>query len=614
MKTFLPRIYFPYLLLLLFLCSCSPLMKQLSQEDPASLYNAALAQENTGNLDGAYEAYLYLWKTFPKHELAPKALYNAASITARNDPTGAAKLYLSFIKSYPHSELLPKVKTILLKQYINEKGYMDAQHLFTEIYAKTRAPEMFQQGLDISMGLIESKQYSKALQTIAMIYPLSDEHLRDRLFNLWSSAVEEIDQVDVLAELEPATSDNQLLEVLLTRQANLYKDQEELDIAARIMERIRNKSMQSSPRGHTTKNTIGVVVPLTGKWESVGQKILKGVEHASRVFSDNDTPNVEYVIKDYGSDENAIAGIINDLDKYHDVISIIGPIGEVAGGICCNEAQARGIPSFMFTGGEIESAHESYCFRNFISVDIQVTTLLEVARDLNIKRFAILYPSDHFGNIFTSLFIRNAPQYEIEIVRQVGYSTHLVDFKEAVNNLISHLEKPVPDETTDTGQNDLMIEPDFDALLIPDTAINAAMIASYLPYFSIEEVRLFGPTLWDTPDFIRIGGKYVDNAIFVSGFFIHSQLDFVQEFNNNFYYTFGYNPSVWEAGAYDTAVILQNLLEGEEHTRESLREQIVSLKDYPGLTGSTSFYSDGSIDKVIYVLTVKGSTIHEIVP
>jgi len=589
-------------------------MKQLSQEDPASLYNAALAQENTGNLDGAYEAYLYLWKTFPKHELAPKALYNAASITARNDPTGAAKLYLSFIKSYPHSELLPKVKTILLKQYINEKGYMDAQHLFTEIYAKTRAPEMFQQGLDISMGLIESKQYSKALQTIAMIYPLSDEHLRDRLFNLWSSAVEEIDQVDVLAELEPATSDNQLLEVLLTRQANLYKDQEELDIAARIMERIRNKSMQSSPRGHTTKNTIGVVVPLTGKWESVGQKILKGVEHASRVFSDNDTPNVEYVIKDYGSDENAIAGIINDLDKYHDVISIIGPIGEVAGGICCNEAQARGIPSFMFTGGEIESAHESYCFRNFISVDIQVTTLLEVARDLNIKRFAILYPSDHFGNIFTSLFIRNAPQYEIEIVRQVGYSTHLVDFKEAVNNLISHLEKPVPDETTDTGQNDLMIEPDFDALLIPDTAINAAMIASYLPYFSIEEVRLFGPTLWDTPDFIRIGGKYVDNAIFVSGFFIHSQLDFVQEFNNNFYYTFGYNPSVWEAGAYDTAVILQNLLEGEEHTRESLREQIVSLKDYPGLTGSTSFYSDGSIDKVIYVLTVKGSTIHEIVP
>ena len=41
---------------------------------------------------------------------------------------------------------------------------------------------------------------------------------------------------------------------------------------------------------------------------------------------------------------------------------------------------------------------------------------------------------------------------------------------------------------------------------------------------------------------------------------------------------------------------------------------IATVKDYPGLTGVTSFYQDGSVDKAIYVLTVKGSNIYEIVP
>ncbi len=104
----------------------------------------------------------------------------------------------------------------------------------------------------------------------------------------------------------------------------------------------------------------------------------------------------------------------------------------------------------------------------------------------------------------------------------------------------------------------------------------------------------------------------MDGAIFVSGFFLKSRLDFVQEFNDSFYYTFGYNPSVWEACAYDTASILQNLLTGEVHTRDSLRERIGTIEEYPGVTGSTTFYSDGTARKDIFVLTVRGRNIIEI--
>ncbi|HPJ94702.1 MAG TPA: ABC transporter substrate-binding protein [Deltaproteobacteria bacterium] len=600
------------------LSACAPTMQQIPTEDPTTLYNTALAQKTAGDLDGAAQAFIRLWKKYPKDDLAPKALYTAASIKAQTNPSQAVNLYRSFIEAYPDSVLLPKVNRELLDLYIREQNYTDGSRLFMDMYSSNRVTEMVLPGIDLSLGLVETKEYFTALEIIAMIYPLADEESSGMLLNLWSSTLEDIDQVEMLAKLENITQDHQLIELLLARQARLYLEQEDQNVAARIMDRLRNKAMQAPTAEPSARKTIGVVIPLSGKWEAVGQKALKGVEFASRVFSKDNTPNIEYIIRDYGSDESTIAGIIEELDREHDVISIIGPIGESAGSISCAEAKSRGIPTFMFTRGDIVSGDESYCFRNFVSVDIQVKTLLQVASDLNITRFAILSPTDHFGNIFADLFIENAPEYGIEIIRQVDYSPQLVDFKDAVNNLIADIPRETPEEPQDqtAGEEteELKIEPDFDALLIPDTAINAAMIASYLPYFGIEGVRLFGPTLWDTPDFIRVGGKYVDEAIFVSGFFLNSQLGFVQDFTNAFYYTFGYSPSVWEASAYDTASILQNLLEGEIHTRESLRRQIATVKDYPGLTGVTSFYRDGSVDKAIYVLTVKGSNIYEIVP
>jgi branched-chain amino acid transport system substrate-binding protein len=618
-NTALERLFL-YVAALMVLCACAPSMQQLPTEDPKTLFNAALAQKSSGNLDSAYQTFLHIWKKYPEDDLAPKALYNAASIIASTESEKAAELYRSFIKSYPRSELLSKVQKELLANYIKHKKFLDASEIYVNIFTGDKRPEMISSGTEIALGLVETDKPLPALKIIAMIYNHSDPESQDMLFELWNSTVEDIDQVEMLAELENTTQESQLLEVLLARETRLYLEQEDQGIADRIMDRLRSKSMQAPTKETAGKNTIGVMVPLSGKWEAVGQKVLKGVAFASKVFSNDKTPNVEYVIRDYGNEEDAITEIIEELDREHDVISIIGPIGETAGGIACKEAQARGIPSFMFTGGDIAPSEESYCFRNFVSVDIQVETLLQVASDMNITRFAILYPFDHFGNIFTNLFINNAPEYGIEIVRQVGYSPQLVDFKEAVNTLIADLPQQIPDETEEglpeeeDGGKEVIIEPDFDALLIPDTAINAAMIATYLPYFSIEGVSLFGPTLWDSPDFLRVGGKYVDGAIFVSGFFINSELEFVQDFNNTFYYTFGYSPSVWEASAYDTAIILQNLMEGELHTRQSLREQIATIKGYPGLTGATSFYHDGSVNKSIYVLTIRGSNIFEIVP
>jgi ABC-type branched-subunit amino acid transport system substrate-binding protein len=120
--------------------------------------------------------------------------------------------------------------------------------------------------------------------------------------------------------------------------------------------------------------------------------------------------------------------------------------------------------------------------------------------------------------------------------------------------------------------------------------------------------------LWDTPEFIKVGNRYVENAVFLSGFFNRSVISEVQNFNQSFLQTFKYAPSLWEASAFDTASILQHLLEPRSMSRTEFRTILAGTKGYHGVSGVTSFSSNGGLDKEIYILTVKGGNVYEIHP
>lgn len=341
------------------------------------------------------------------------------------------------------------------------------------------------------------------------------------------------------------------------------------------------------------RKTIGIILPLSGKWKSVGQKMLKGIALASGVFSDRNTPDVDYLIRDYGNDETQIPRIVDELDREGQVLAIIGPVGNSAADIVCKLAKKRNIPSLIFSQTGLAPIEDSCCFGNFLTVYTQTRTLLQTARDLQITRFAIIYPTDQFGETITKSFEQLAPQFGIQVIKKISYPSQMNDFKDVVKGL-----KAVPCE----------------AVLIPDTAQKAAMIASYLPFYKINNVRLFGTNLWDTPEFVREGGRSIQDAIFVSGFFAGSPNAMIRDFNSAFTTTFGSHPTIWEASAYDSVLILQNILKSGAKTRSAVRESIASLTDFQGVTGVTSFTSNGLTRKDITVLTIRGSTVQEFTP
>ena len=368
-----------------------------------------------------------------------------------------------------------------------------------------------------------------------------------------------------------------------------------------------NNEPESTPR-----NAIGVIIPLSGKWESVGQKILKGIEIAGGVFSNGAAQNIEYIIRDYGNNEDSIPSIIDELDRTQKVVAIIGPVGEHAGDIACKEAQARHLPAIIFTQAEITPKIGTYCYRNFLTIDLQAKALLNAASSMGIRRFAVMIPDDRFGKTFAEKFQRLSPSFGITILKSITYSPQSVDFKQQLKTLFSGGKKtPAKGRPGDIS---LGKGGDIEAILIPDTAANAAMIASYISYLNIKNIRLFGPTLWDTPDLLKAGGRYIENAVFLSGYYHGTILSAAQDFNRSFTNTFHYSPSVWEACAFDVAQILQAYTQSQKPSREALKDYLASLKNFHGVSGTTSFSSDGTLEKTIYLLTIKGGIIYEIHP
>jgi ABC-type branched-subunit amino acid transport system substrate-binding protein len=348
---------------------------------------------------------------------------------------------------------------------------------------------------------------------------------------------------------------------------------------------------------HASEPAVGVVLPLSGRWGPVGQRILKGVMCASGVFGP-EASSLRFVVKDCGDDEALLASQVEALASDGSIVAVIGPVGERASEAACRIASAKGLPLISFTQAEVPRVQGTTCFRNFLTVEMQAKALLRAASSLGARRFAVLSPDDQFGRAFTEAFTRQGPEFGVSVVRSRIYPARNPDFSRELNALFSGAGAKADR---------------FDALLVPDGAANAGMIASYLGLMKRRNVRLFGPALWDSPDLVRAGGANVEGAVFLSGFFPSGVASAARDFADRFR-AYGGQPGIWEASGYDTARIISSLVDQGWDSRRKLAERLPAVRRYEGAGGVTSLFPDGSLEKQPCVLTIRGGEVVEIFP
>jgi branched-chain amino acid transport system substrate-binding protein len=244
------------------------------------------------------------------------------------------------------------------------------------------------------------------------------------------------------------------------------------------------------------KDTIGCLLPLTGKYAIFGQQALSGIQLAIQELSQKYSRKFNLIIKDTQADpEKTIEGV----QQLHQrkVAGIIGPLLMVteAG----NEAERLKIPLIALTQKSEFPLQGDYLFANFITPEMQVQTLGSyLFKELGIQKVAILYPDEKYGRKYMELFWDVVDEYGADIVGVEPYDGKKTDFTDPIQKLTGQFF-PLPDvlkpktieivenaaadenepsntQTLPAEETDKKIEIDFQALFIPDSPSKVNLI------------------------------------------------------------------------------------------------------------------------------------------
>ena len=358
--------------------------------------------------------------------------------------------------------------------------------------------------------------------------------------------------------------------------------------------------------------TIGCILPLSGRYAALGNQALDAVLLAADVFNAAKETPIRILIEDSQSDAHLAGAAVAKLAD-GGVIGILGPLASQEALEAAGEAQRLKVPILTLTQREGITGTGEFVFRNFLTAAMQVRTVVQYAQaQLGLRRFAVLYPQDPYGQEMARLFREEVLRKGGEIRKAQPYRIDQTDIGEEIRALVG-----MTPEAYDAGSTAVTpppkTKPDFEALFIPDAAFRVAMIVPQLAYHDVSGVQLLGTSGWDSPALFKTDPDHLQGAVFVDAFFVESFRPEVNNFVDAFYTAYGREPDAMEALVYDSAAIaVRLLLESRAETRESFREGLLQVKGYQGVTGRTSFPPSRDAQKELFILTVKDGQIIQV--
>ena len=365
------------------------------------------------------------------------------------------------------------------------------------------------------------------------------------------------------------------------------------------------------------QRAIGVLLPLSGKYATFGELVRRGMELALDQDPGRPAP-AQLLFRDIGADPQRSAEAVSALVQADGVMAIAGPITGAAAEAAAERSQQEQVPLLSLSQREGLPQLGNMVFRNSLTSQLQAEALARYAvEERGLTRFAILLPDSRAGQEMADLFAAALSRCGGQVLGREAYPPDATDFRRQVRLLMgkdpdARDEPPPNDPLEDLFRPDPPALP-FQALFIPDYVEKVGLLAPQLPYYGLEGVSLFGINGWNSPELVRVAGPYVEGAVFVDGFFVHSPYPLVRDFVARYLERYGEEPTILEAQGYDVAGILLGILNDPAVTsRSAVRLALQRLRYYPGVTGATSFTQEGEAEKVLFLLQVKNGRIVQI--
>lgn len=361
-------------------------------------------------------------------------------------------------------------------------------------------------------------------------------------------------------------------------------------------EDLRNRLDTLRPQGPVR---IGVVLPLSGRHRSVGERALRGAMIAAKAF-EKEGQGAPLVVVDANEPIETIVAKLSAAD----VLAVVGPLDLGRARTLATAATRKQLPILLLTTqmppiDEPNSTGNTWVFRNFVDPESEARATAEAAFRQNAdRRVALLYPDIGYGSRMATAFAERFEELGGEIVSRVEYPRKSSDYQRVASRIAS--ENP-------------------DAIYIPDAAPKVAELTSFLaaenvwsiphdaaknPRSKRKEVHYLGTSLWKDPSLLQHAAKYVEGALIPAWTAQDFSNETTRHFAASYQRSYDSEPGDLETFTYDSVRIVfeASRLRGARDGR-LLRDLLVA-ETFDGAAGRVTFGSDGEAKRAIRFVTV----------
>ncbi len=320
--------------------------------------------------------------------------------------------------------------------------------------------------------------------------------------------------------------------------------------------------------------TIGVVIPLSGKSASFGERVQRGVELAAA------ETGITPIFEDDKGEAPTVVTIVNKLITIDKVKVIIGTVKSDAMLAVAPITEKNKIILFSPTAGAAQiSQVGDFVFRNIETPTIHGAQDAEFFKNHNIKTVAVFTANASNAQGYGNAFMEN-----FRVIASTTYNQDDTDFRTIITKSLS-------------------LKPEGIFIGVA-TAKDAGLLVKQIHELGFKGLIMTSVAA-DAKEFFDTAGAYAENT-YVSTSFFDPTIEPSLSYNNKYKAKYGVDSDAFSANAYDATILLSLALKNCKTNTECIRDYLYNTQDYLGVSGLTTFDKNGDVIKPVAIKVAKG--------
>jgi branched-chain amino acid transport system substrate-binding protein len=334
---------------------------------------------------------------------------------------------------------------------------------------------------------------------------------------------------------------------------------------------------------------IGALYSQTGPVAPLAKKALEGLQLAVDEINAQGGINgkkIQLIVEDAKSNPTDAVSAFQKLITVDRVPVVLGPLSSSLALACAPIANREKV--ILFSTGAGASAFSSprdYTFRNWMTIPLIVKKIAGIAyQKLGLRKMAILYVNNDIGNDHRKNFVKYFTDLGGEIISEEAFEQGATDMRAQ----LTKIKEKAPDGIYLLAQ---AAEGGHALKQMKELSINAKVLSAV----GIENQEV-----------INIAGEAANGVIYTLPAYNPNDPDpRVQSYEKKFEARYGKPSDAFAATAYDAMYILKWAIEKGGYSADGIKNALFQVKDFPGVSGSTSFDENGDVIKPVQIKMIK---------